>query len=403
MGRRPAQALLRWGTLACIAFGGWVPVQAQDVEAAESKPSAAGARDGLLSPLELSMFVDAYAAWQSSGRGTLATRSEHRAFSGQGSTLRAENGLSLAFLGLDAEYDVGKYGAVANLRFGQAATIFHGADDSSFGVDHLIQAYVLYRPVERLELDLGMFLSPFGFEALESWKNPNYTISALYVYGQPNWHMGARARWEITDALSFMGLVVNGANNISETQQQSGLEQTPSLGGSLIYAPIAALSFALGSLVAVDAQHNDDNGFDRFVDLVTTLKLGGLTAALNVDYIFTLHGAPNGSNRHFIGGSVTAGYRFNDIFALAARGELLRDQANYAGKDVWTLVTGTLTLEARPIPGVQNLIVRWENRWEHSNQRVFGKDSRGTEDTQDDSYRRSWFESVLGVVVTTNP
>ena len=100
---------------------------------------------------------------------------------------------------------------------------------------------------------------------------------------------------------------------------------------------------------------------------------------------------------------MTAGYRLNDIVGIAARGEYLRDDANYGDGDVWQLVTGTLTLDIEPIPRLPYLVVRWENRWERSNQRIFGKDSRGTPETTDDSYRRNWYESVLGVVVTTAP
>jgi len=356
-----------------------------------------------LGPLQVGMFVDAYAGWQTGGPGTLATLSEHRAFSGQGATLRAENGLSLAFLGFDAQYDAGSFGVVANLRFGPAAAIFHGESDFSFGVDHLTQAYALYRPVPQLELDLGMFLSPFGVEALESWKNPNYTISALYTYGQPNWHMGLRATWELADSLSLMALVVNGANNISETQQNAGLNQTPTVGGSVVYHASSALSCALGGMLALDTDHNDDEGFDGFADFVATLKLGALTTSLNVDYIFTRDGGPSGANRHFVGGSLTTGYRFNEIVGIAARGEYLRDDANYDGSDLWQLLTATLTLDVEPIPNRPYLIIRFENRFEKSNQRVFGEDSQGTADPGDDSYGRTWFESVLGVVVTTAP
>jgi hypothetical protein len=356
-----------------------------------------------LGPVQLSMFVDAYAGWQSAGKGTLATLSEHRAFSGQSSTLRAENGLSLAFVGFDARYDTGTLGAVVNLRFGQAATIFHNANDSIFGVQYLTQAYALYRPFPELELDLGMFVSPFGFEALESWKNPNYTLSALYVYGQPNWHMGFRATWQIAEDLSVMALVVNGTNNISETQQNDGLEQMPTVGGSINYDVTPALLFALGGLLAADRKRNDDDGVDGFADFVGVLELGALRTALNVDYIFTRDGAPSGANRHFLGGSLTAGYRFNDFVAVAARAEYLRDNARYDGQDLWRLVTGTLTLDVEPVPHHGELVLRWENRWEKSNQRIFGRDARGTADPADDTYGRTWFETVLGVVVTTSP
>jgi hypothetical protein len=377
-------------------------------------PTAAAAQDGqasdksedataILRPLKLSVFVDAYAAVQTNGTGTLATLSGHRAFSGQGSNGRSENGLALSFLGLNAEYDAGSWGVVANLRFGQAAMLFHGDDDSAFGINYLTQAYALYRPVPEVELHLGMFISPFGYESLDSWKNPNYTISALYTYGQPNWHTGFQATWEVTDSVTLMGLVVNGVNNISETQQNEGIAQNPNLGGSVTYQASEALSFALGGLFALDQKHNDDRGFDVFGDFVTRFELGDFLAALNVDYIFTRDGAPDGSNRSFIGFNLTTGYKLNDTFRIAARGEYLRDEAGWAAEDVWHLLTGTLTFDVRPVPDHDYLIVRWENRLERSNQRVFGKDSRGTQDTGDDSYRRTWFESVIGVVATTNP
>ena len=356
-----------------------------------------------LGPLHLALFVDSYAAYQTGGRGTLATLSDHRAFTGQGSNMRAESGLGLSFLGLDAQYDTGSFGVVASMRFGPSATIFHGDSDADFGVQFLTQAYALYRPIEELELDLGMFMSPFGYEALESWKNPNYTISALYTYGQPNWHTGFRATWQIDDALSVVALVVNGANNISETQQQGGLDQKPMVGGSVSYDVSEALSLTLGGLVAVDGKHNDDEGFDGFADFVATLELGNLTTAVNADYIFTRDGAPSGGHRNYFGASLTAGYRFNDIVGVAARGEAMRDDASFDGKDEWQLFTETVTLDVEPIPRLPYLIVRWENRWEQSNQRIFGKDGRGTEDTADDTYGRTWYETVLGVVVTTDP
>lgn len=376
------------------------PSSAQDAEA--SREEGKEDEDPPL-PLSFSAFVDAYAAWQTSGKGTRATLSDHRAFTGQGSSGLAENGLSLAWLGLDAIYDAGSFGIVTNLRFGQGAILFHGDTDLGFGVQYLTQAYALYRPVEQLELDIGMFISPFGYEALESWKNPNYTISALYTYGQPNWHMGFRATWQIDEAWTLMGMVINGVNNISETQQRSGLDQHPTVGGALTYRVNKQLSFALGGMAALDETHNDDEGYDVFADFVSVLELEQVTVALNVDYILTRDGAPHGTDRNFIGGSLTAAYKINDMFSVAARGEYLRDDASFGDSDVWHLWTGTLTLDAKPVPDKNYLIVRWENRWEHSNQRIFGKNSRGTEDTADDIYRRSWFESVLGVVVTTNP
>lgn len=198
MSHREGYVPARWRVavlFACAAsllFGRAQAARADDSEVKEAEPPL---------PIKLSMFVDAYAAYQTSGNGTLVAKSEHLAATGQSATRRAESGLALAFFGLDAELDMGDFGAVANLRLGQAAKLFHGDNDFDYGVDLLTQAYALYRPIEPLELNAGMFISPFGYEALESYKNPNYTISALYTYGQPNWHMGFRAKWQVDSTL----------------------------------------------------------------------------------------------------------------------------------------------------------------------------------------------------------
>ncbi|MEO8178096.1 MAG: porin [Deltaproteobacteria bacterium] len=359
--------------------------------------------------LELSMFVDAYGAWQSGGNGTLATLSGHRAFSGQGATFLAENGFSLAFLGFDASYETPRFGATANLRFGQGAPIYHAPTDSesdaNFGIDLLTQAYLTWRPIDPLAIDLGMFSTPFGAEVLESWKNLNYTRGALYYYAQPAWHTGLRLAWQLSDAWSLIGFVADGTNLISETQQNSGLDQSPTLGAQVGFAPAEALSLLAGGLFTLDSVHNDDAGFDALADVVATLELGGLRAAFNADFILTRDDAPSGADRHFLGFSLAAGYAFSEAFGVAARGEYLLDDANFDGadQDQWRLLTVTLTTDFKPLPHTPNLILRWDNRWEKSNQDIFGADAKGTADPADDSYEDVWFESVIGVVVTTSP
>ena len=365
------------------------------------------------SNLQLALFVDAYAAWQTGDEGTLATLSNHRMFSGQGASLRAENGFSLAFLGLDARYDDGHIGAVGSLRFGEGAKIYHykseGESDFDFGVDHIYEAYALWRPHASLELDAGLFLSPFGVEVYESWRNPNYTRGAVANYGQPTWHTGFRAQWRPTNELGVLGFVANGSNIVSETQERSGLDQSPTVGAQASYTPNELLSFALGGLVAVDGDSNGDSGYDVFADAVAALHLGDLTAWLNTDLIVTQGGAPSGADRYCWGAALIADYRVTERLGIGARGEYLRDDADYGGGDQWDLLTGTLTFDVQlTAPGDAGddsplLVLRWENRWEQSNQDIFGADSRGTTDTVDDRYTDTWFESVFGVVFTTAP
>jgi hypothetical protein len=385
------------------------PSSAPGASAVADSESSLASEGASSSPLQLSIFVDAYVAWQSSGNGTLATLSGHRAFSGQGATQRAEDGFALAFLGLDVSYQTPRLGATASLRFGEGAPIYHAHTDSesdfSFGVDLLTQAYLTWRPWDPLALDLGMFQTPFGAELLESWKNLNYTRGALYYYAQPAWHTGLRLGWEPSEALRATLFIANGSNNLSETQQGGGLDQTPTIGAQLGVSPWPALSLLAGGLIAVDGRHNDDAGFDALGDFVATLELAGVKAVFNADYIWTRDGAPSGADRHFFGFSLAAGYAFAEAFGLAARVEYLLDDANFdAGdQDRWRLFTATLTTDIKPLPHTPNLIVRWDNRWEQSNQRVFGADAKGTADTADDSYQDVWFESVIGVVVTSAP
>jgi hypothetical protein len=387
------------------------PAQLEPAPAANSAETESGMleQSAPSTGLALALYVDAYAAWQSSGSGTRATLSGHRAFSGQGSTFRAENGFSLAFVGLDASYQLPRFGATASLRLGEAAPIYHAQaeaeSDLTFGVDLLTQAYATWRPFDPLAIDLGMFSTPFGAEVLESWRNLNYTRGALYFYAQPAWHTGLRLSWDASEQWSVLGFIADGTNNISETQQKSGLDQTPTIGAQLRYAPVPELSLALGGLFTLDSYHNDDAGFDALGDFIASLELGGWKSVLNADTILTRQAAPDRSDRHFLGLSLATGYAFSEIFGVAARGEYLLDDANFDRGDVdrWKLFTFTLTADFKPLPHVPNLIVRWDNRWEESNQDIFGGSAKRTADTADDSYEDVWFESVVGVVVTTAP
>ncbi|MEY4547294.1 MAG: hypothetical protein RL685_3489, partial [Pseudomonadota bacterium] len=233
----------------------------------------------------------------------------------------------------------------------------------------------------------------------------NYTRGALYYYAQPAWHSGLRVMWDASDAVALVGFVANGSNVISETQQDSGSSQAPTLGAQLGMTLSDALWLAAGGLFATDGYDNDDSGFDALADVVLRFEQGPLLAVLNADYALTRNGAPDGSDRHFFGVSAAAGYAFSERLGVAARGEWLLDDANYdeGERDRWRLFTVTLTTEIKPIAGVPNLILRWDNRWEESNQEVFGKDARRTADPGDDSYADVWFQTVLGVVVTTTP
>ena len=101
-------------------------------------PSSFAQSEPAIDPLELAMLVDTYAAWQTGGLGTRSTLSGHRGFSGQGSSFAPRTAYLSRSSGVDASYDTGKYGALVNLRLGQAASIFHfhskaDTEDDAYG------------------------------------------------------------------------------------------------------------------------------------------------------------------------------------------------------------------------------------------------------------------------------
>jgi hypothetical protein len=93
-----------------------------------------------------------------------------------------------------------------------------------------------------------------------------------------------------------------------------------------------------------------------------------------------------------------ARYLITHAFAAAARGEVYRDKDGVTTGSVngikitgATITTATLTFDYVPS---KNLLVRLENRWDHSNKEMFPKGIR--------DLTGNLVTSTLGVVVTTN-
>jgi hypothetical protein len=324
-----------------------------------------------------------------------------------------ENGFSLSFVGLDATYDAGPMAATASMRFGPSVPIFFGGDTGPLGIDAILQGYATWRPVEALNIDLGMFGTIFGAEVAESWANLNYTRGGLYYGMQPFWHTGLRANYAFSDAFGLTAMLVNGVNNITDD------DESPSAALQASISPSDAFSLAVGGLLAFDGT-TDGSGFDRFVDIVATVNAGDFTAVFNGDLNVNLDGdydrngdgVPDGDSS-FWGLSLALGYSFSDAFGIALRGEYLKDNHNalyaFGADDLGTededddilavdesvgVYTGTLTFDLKPVPDSSNLILRWDNRIEGSDQDIyFNGDGLAT---------GTWFSSVVGLVVTTD-
>ncbi|MEL6180907.1 MAG: outer membrane beta-barrel protein, partial [Myxococcota bacterium] len=252
-----------------------------------------------------------------------------------------------------------------------------------------------WRPVERLSLDMGQFDTIYGAEVNENWRNLNYTRGALFII-QPFWHTGLRAAYQVTDAVSLNGLVINGTN----TQLQEG--NRPSLGLQLKLD--VGVSIALGYLTSLEPSQ-DTSGAHNFFDLVITGEFGDLSLVANANYNRT-DGALTADNQDatYLLGSLAVRYAFTEAFATAVRGEYVLDADNniYGAvvdttglpEDEVSVITGTLTLEYKPIAGNNTILLRLDNRIDSASATIFlNEDSEPTD---------LWFTTVLGLVVNTS-
>lgn len=339
--------------------------------------------------LSFFMFADANYAVTTSHRDS--PQLAHRAYAANGADGTIANGFALEWVGIDASYDGGEVGATASLRFGDAVPTYFG-NRADAGVANLTQGYLTWMPHERVVLDLGQFGTIFGAEVGESWANLNYTRGGLYYAMQPFFHTGIKGAVALSDAFGVNAMVVNGVNTTFE------VDDAPSVGLQLAITPSELFELYVGGLQNVDAEA-EATVFDTFVDVVALVHLGDFTGVLNADFDIArddaLGDAQQPEDGKFFGVSAGVGYSFSHLFGAAARYEFLSDPDDVlyrTGSDSGTKVhTITGTIDLKPLPDRDNLVLRWDNRYEYSRDEIFQNT------TAEPS--KGWFASVVGVVV----
>jgi hypothetical protein len=99
------------------------------------------------------------------------------------------------------------------------------------------EAYAGYQVTPTLWVDAGIFYSHMGMESWASKDNPTYTRSLVAEYS-PYYSSGARLVWQATSKLAARVDVVNGWQNISETNTDKGA------GLRLDYLPVSSTTIS---------------------------------------------------------------------------------------------------------------------------------------------------------------
>lgn len=361
------------------------PAEEETVEEAAEEEAAPAEEEATGGTPSLMVFADAWMGFQTAKSGVGAGGDVYSS-NGPGGT--AESGFGLSWLGADLGYDGGKWAVNGSLRFGDALPIY-----GTGTLGPITNAYATWKPVDGLAIDAGAFGTIYGAEVAESWMNLNYTRGELYFNMQPFWHTGLRAQYEVGNFV-VRGLAVNDANssNLGEGAVNVGLQGGYS--NDTVGLVVGALQSLAPETTARPKFDSDGDGVldagggfvDTFIDVVGTLALGDLSVVGNFDMNLGYEAD------QFWGVSLAAGYAFTDSFGLALRGEYLASPDGFLyGTTEDSLITGTFTIDTKPVPGVENFIVRWDNRVEMASEEAYT--NLANDDTTD-----TWFTSVIGVV-----
>lgn len=117
-------------------------------------------------------------------------------------------------------YDDGRVRGALGLQAGTYVSANYAAEDPV--LRHVYEAYAGFRPFEKAWLDVGVFGSHIGFESAISKDNWTLTRS-LMAENTPYYESGARCTYEVSPKLTLTGLVLNGWQNIRETNQAKAL------------------------------------------------------------------------------------------------------------------------------------------------------------------------------------
>jgi Putative beta-barrel porin-2, OmpL-like. bbp2 len=350
------------------------PAAAAAAPAPPAAPAAAPAASPvatLLNNTSVTGFVDTYYGYNFNQPNNRTT--SFRAFDGPNNQIML-NMIQLIF-DKPADASGSRLGYHLSFGYGNGMNVVNGSDPGGLGfAQYLKEGYLTYlAPVGKgLQVDVGKFVTPAGFEVIESKDDWNYSRGLLFTYAIPFYHFGVRAKYAWNDKVSLTGYLVNGWNNIVENN-------TGKTGGfSLAVTPTKKWAFTENYLVGPEMA-NDNSHVRQLSDTVVTFSpTGKLSLALNYDY--GRGDMPIGyiTPAWWTGVAGYLRYAFNDEWAWTTRYEYYDDHSGFTlGTAVPSHMNEVTETFEKKIH--KNLITRLEYRYDASNNPIFIKGSSLTD------------------------
>jgi hypothetical protein len=208
------------------------------------------------------------------------------------------------------------------LQAGTSVQANYGAEAANGAVSgpllarHLQEAYAGYQLNDALWVDAGIFFSNMGAESWISSDNLTYTRSVVAEYS-PYYSTGVRAVWQASPRLVARLDVINGWQNISETNTDKAvgtrLDFTVKEG--------TTVSHYLYAGTETDGRQRNFTGITATSAVTPRLKL-----LFQVDVGQQGRGGGGGTDR-WNGGVLVARWAATEAVGLVARGEWYRDPA----------------------------------------------------------------------------
>ena len=361
--------------LACtIGYGGYATAQT----------------DSILNRIKISGSVDAYARvnlntynryYQSGDTDVIAPKT----------AFADKPGFALGMANVVASYEGEKVGAVVDLVYGPRgeAAVFNAEGSSNI----INQAYVYWKPNDKLTLTLGQFNTFVGYEVISPVGNFNYSTSYMFTYGPFN-HAGIKANYQINDNWSAMVAVMN--PNDKTLFNGTG---TYTIGGQLGYTKGSGKVFLNALYGDQDGKLDDDGstvgdtsaGGTFQIDLNGGVGLGEkFYLGADLTYlstasgeVYTLTGIKDADSdaAGFWGAALYTQYQASEKFGLGLRTEYFSEYEGglgalgvYDDGDA-SVIDVTLTADVKL---AKSLTIKPEIRYDFASEKIFADDKDGS-------------------------
>jgi hypothetical protein len=207
-------------------------------------------------------------------------------------------------------------------------------------------------------VNAGKMVTHMGAEVIESSSNLNYSRSFLFTYAIPYYHLGISASYPLLDNLSVSGYIYNGWNIMQD------INKNKTYGASVAWSPVGFLSITGGWIGGIETL-NSNNSRHVFESVINVNASDALTFNVDADYGFER--LMTGALQIWKGADIIGRYAFNDINAVAIRGEVYNDVTGFTTGTIQSLNEVTLTYEHKFLT---DILFRLEYRRDYSNSNV---------------------------------